>query len=126
MRGRNEKELTELVQRLKAAYPDIVLMADLATVEEGIICEKAGFDILSSTLSGYTRDTMHNNLGGPDIQLIRELKSRTSCLVNGEGKIWDSKQLRGVWAAGADMVTMGSAITNPMKTTAYLIDQMKK
>ena len=88
MRGRNEKELTELVQRLKAAYPDIVLMADLATVEEGIICEKAGFDILSSTLSGYTRDTMHNNLGGPDIQLIRELKSRTSCLVNGEGKIW--------------------------------------
>ena len=38
--GRNEKELTELVQRLKAAYPDIVLMADLATAEEGIICEK--------------------------------------------------------------------------------------
>lgn len=126
LRGRSEEALIALVKRLKEAYPNIVLMADLATIEEGIICERAGFDILSSTLSGYTRETMHKPADGPDLKLIQELKRRTDCLVNGEGKIWDSKQLREVWAAGADMVTMGSAITNPMKTTAYLIDQMRK
>lgn len=124
LRGRNEKELYEMVHKLKSNYPNIILMADLATLAEGIYCAKIGFDILSSTLSGYTRETV-NKISGPDIALIHALKTHTNCLINGEGRIWDLAQLNNVWKAGADMVTIGSAITNPMKTTAYLIENMK-
>lgn len=125
LRGRSEEELQALVTHIKREFPDILLMADLATIEEGIVCERVGFDILSSTLSGYTRETMHKESAGPDLELIRLLKEKTGCIINGEGRIWNLEHLNAVRDAGADMVTIGSAITNPMKTTAYLMEHMK-
>lgn len=125
LRSRPKELLKTIVDKLKKNYPDVLLMADLATIEEGIACEKMGFDILSSTLSGYTRETQHRDPNGPDLELIRQLKQQTNCLINGEGRIWNLEQLNAVWEAGADMVTIGSAITNPMKTTQYLKSNMR-
>lgn len=118
LRKRTYEDLETIVKKVKANYPEIILMADIATIEEGKACEEMGFDILSSTLSGYTRETENYN-ESPDIELIRKLKTETSCLVNGEGRIWNEEHLKKVIEAGADMVTIGSAITNPMKITSY-------
>lgn len=120
------EKLSEIVAQLKAEFPDVPLMADLATLEEGIACAEMGFDILSSTLSGYTADTREKNELEPDYRLISDLKKYTNCFINGEGRIWNLEQLNYVWECGADMVTIGSAITNPMKTTKYLIENMKR
>lgn len=121
----NGEKLADIVQRIKGNYPHILLMADLATVEEGIACAAMGVDILSSTLSGYTEETKGKSELEPDYQLIKELKEKTNCFINGEGRIWNLEQLNTVWNSGADMVTIGSSITNPMKTTKYLIKNMK-
>ena len=118
------ERLGEIVAEIKRRYPDLVLMADLATIEEGIACAEMGFDILASTLSGYTTETQDRSEVEPDYELIRELKRETGLLVNAEGRIWDLCQLDRAWQCGADMVSIGSAITNPMKTTQYLTANM--
>lgn len=120
----NDEKLTDIVQKIRKNYPHVLLMADLATIEEGIACAAMGFDILSSTLSGYTEETKGRNELEPDYQLIKELKAKTNCFINGEGRVWNLEQLNTVWELGADMVTIGSSITNPMKTTQYLIKNM--
>ena len=120
------EKLEDIVKRLKEEFPEVPLMADLATLEEGVACAEMGFDIISSTLSGYTAETKEKSDLEPDYQLIRDLKEHTGCFVNGEGRIWNLEQLNHVWECGADMVTIGSAITNPMKTTRYLVENMKR
>lgn len=125
LRERQQGErLEEIVEELKRRYPDLVLMADLATIEEGIACAEMGFDILASTLSGYTTETRERSEMEPDYELISALKRRTGLLVNAEGRIWNLRQLDRAWQCGADMVSIGSAITNPMKTTQYLTAHM--
>ena len=85
LRKRTAKELETMIRRLKADFPHIPLMADIATMEEGLLCEAIGFDILSTTLSGYTRETMSDSKE-PDYRLAGELKQKTRCFVNAEGK----------------------------------------
>lgn len=124
LRGRGAKELGEIVRRIKREYPHIFLMADIATMEEAKVCEQLGFDILSSTLSGYTEETRERNNGVPDYEFIRQLKQETSCLVNAEGRIWNKGQLEAVRELEPDMITIGTAITNPMKITEYFTDAL--
>lgn len=120
----NGEHLQEIVKELKRRYSDLVLMADLATIEEGLACAEMGFDILASTLSGYTSQTQDRPETEPDYELIAALKRETGLPVNAEGRVWDLAQLDRAWRCGADMVSIGSAITNPMKTTQYLVSHM--
>ena len=118
------ERLEDIVAALRESYPELVLMADVATIEDGARCAELGFDIVSSTLSGYTEQTCDKDPDEPDFELIAALKRETDCLVNGEGRIWNVEHLRRAWECGADMVTIGSAITNPMKTTSYFLAHM--
>lgn len=124
LRNRTEEELGEMIGRLKQNYPHILLMADIATIEEGILCERVGFDIVSSTLSGYTEETRLENKKEPDYHLIRQLKKETGCLVNAEGRIWSREHLRKVHGLEPDMITIGTAVTNPMKITEYFNEEL--
>lgn len=118
------ESLEDIVGELRDRYPSIALMADVATVEDGVTCAEMGFDIVSSTLSGYTEDTKELDSLQPDFGLIAALKKETGKMVNGEGRIWNVDHLRSVIECGADMVTIGSAITNPMKTTSYFLSNI--
>ncbi len=124
IRGRTKEDLEKIVRQLKAEFPHIILMADIATAEEGKRCEQIGFDILSNTLSGYTEETKDRSSKVPDYELIRFLKQETKCLVNAEGRIWNTEQLKAVKKLDPDMITIGSAITNPMKITEYFISAL--
>ena len=110
--GRTYQQLKYMVDNLKEKYPHILLMADIGTIEDGLICERVGFDILSSTLSGYTHTSL-NKYDGPDYEIIRELKIKTNCYINAEGRIWELSHLDKVMQMGADTVTIGSSITYP-------------
>lgn len=125
LRNRSYDDLEAIVKKLKLNYPHIPLMADIATMEEGKACEAMGFDILSSTLSGYTQETKDLDPLKPDFKFVRDLVEKTNCVVNGEGRIWNLDQYYEVMNCGADMVTIGSAITNPMKITSYFETALK-
>ena len=47
-------------------------MADCSNLEEGLYCQKLGFDIVGSTMSGYTGGTVPEE---PDYQLVKDLKA---------------------------------------------------
>lgn len=115
--------LEELLSRIKKAYPGVPIMADLATFEEAVAVAGTGLvDILSTTLSGYTRQSCGDgSADGPDYELIRRIKAVTDIPVNGEGRIWEVGELQKALAAGADMVTIGSAVTRPHLITERFV-----
>lgn len=119
---RSRKDLLALLTQVRHAYPDIPMMADIATLEEGIFLNEIGLvDILSTTLSGYTRDSVMEDKG-PDILLVQKLKRLTTLPVNAEGRIWDIADMQKVLQAGPDMVTIGSAVTRPHLITQRFAD----
>lgn len=115
-------ELKKLLGEVRRLWPHIAVMADLATLEEGVAVAGTGLvDIISTTLSGYTRSSLDRKGEKPDVRLIRELKKAVHLPVNGEGHIWELADLEAVLDAGADMVTIGSAVTRPHLITERFV-----
>lgn len=75
--------LEELVTQIRARYPSILLMADIATVEEAVTAERLGFDCVGTTLYGYTAETARHVLAENDCGFLREVLKAVS--VSGRG-----------------------------------------
>lgn len=115
-------ELVALLKEIRNAYPDIPIMADLSTLDEGIQVANTGLvDIISATLAGYTRQSLEWKSDGPAVELVREMKKNISLPINAEGRIWERGQLKEVIDAGADMVCIGSAVTRPHLITERFV-----
>lgn len=102
---------------------NILVMADISTLEEGINAEKIGFDFVSTTLSGYT--PYSRKLNGPDINLVKELTSNVKVPVVAEGRIRSKKELNDVLSHKPFSVVIGGAITRPQAITEYYNDLIK-
>ncbi len=63
--------LEELVTQIRARYPSVLLMADIATVEEAVTAERLGFDCVGTTLYGYTAETARHVLAESDCGFLR-------------------------------------------------------
>ena len=82
-------------------------MADCSNLEEGLYCQKLGFDIVGSTMSGYTGGTVPEE---PDYQLVKDLKA-VGCRVMAEGRYNTPELAKTAIEIGAYCVTVGSALT---------------
>ncbi len=121
--SRGFEELTKLLEHIKKLYPDIAIMADIASYEEGIKVAETGLvDIISTTLSGYTRATLCDYGDEPNVELLKQLKASISIPINAEGRVWELSHLSSLLDAGADMVTIGTAITRPHLITKRFTD----
>lgn len=121
--SRGKEELKRLLSQIREQFPEIPVMADIATLEEGIHAAETGLvDIISTTLSGYTRQSLAQASTKPDVQLVRRLKQAVGLPVNGEGRVWELADMEQMIAAGADMVTIGSAVTRPHEITRRFVD----
>ena len=96
-------------------------MADISTVEEGIKAQEAGADILSTTLAGYTMESINSPSKEPDFKLLKELVEKTNTPVILEGRIWEPQQVDRAFEAGAHAVVIGSAITRPQLITKRFV-----
>lgn len=104
----------ELIARIKAEL-GVAVMADIATLEEGLAAEAWGADYVATTLSGYTAATQHRQ--GADLDLVAALAAACRVPVVAEGR-YDSPQLvAAAFARGAHAVIVGTAITNPREIT---------
>jgi N-acylglucosamine-6-phosphate 2-epimerase len=99
-----------LIQRVQQAT-GLPVLADIATLEEGLAAQEAGAAAVSTTLSGYTDDSPH--LEGPDFELIENLAHRLSIPLFAEGRITTPAQARHALELGAYAVVVGTAITRP-------------
>lgn len=111
-------------KEVRAKYPDMLFMADCSTFEEGVKAEQLGFDIVSTTLAGYTKETADKQL--PDFDMLERLVATLSIPVICEGGIWEVAQLQKAFELGCHCAVIGSAITRPQLITKRFTDSIKE
>lgn len=111
--------LEEFFREVRKRYPAQLFMADCSTLEEGIRAADLGFDVIGTTLNGYTAYTKGNAL--PDIRLIKSLVEKTQKSVIAEGGIWTPEELESVISTGVLAAVVGTAITRPMDITKRFV-----
>lgn len=113
--------LPELVRRIKMEL-NVWVMADISTVEEGIKAAEYGFEIVATTLSGYTPYSTERER--PNLRLVEELAAKVSIPIVAEGNITCPKQAREALERGAHCVVVGRAITDPWVITERFVQEM--
>ena len=96
-------------------------MADCSNLEEGLYCQKLGFDIVGSTMSGYTGGLVPEE---PDYQLVKDLKA-AGCFVMAEGRYNTPELAKVAIEIGADCVTVGSALTRLEHIVSWFANSVK-
>lgn len=113
----------ELVAHIRHEFPDLLIMADISTLEEGLYAARLGVDVVSTTMSGYT--PYSPQLEGPDLDLVRDLSRAVSTPVIAEGRISSPEECRKALEAGAFAVVVGTAITRPQTVTAWYAQALR-
>lgn len=113
-RPRPKESLKEIVDYIKSKNK--LSMADISTFEEGIKARELGFDIISTTLSGYTQESLTDS-ETPDFELLEKLVKNLDCPIILEGRIWNVEEVNKAFNLGAFAVVIGSAITRPQLIT---------
>ena len=107
-------------------------MADISTFEEAENAANLGCDLISTTLSGYTKESIEVNsaLGKnpeePDYELLSKIVKNVKCPCILEGRIWAPEQAAKAFELEAYAVVIGSAITRPHEIVKRCIKKGSK
>lgn len=115
----------EFIVRVKEKF-DCVIMADVATEQEGLACAEAGADCISSTLSGYTPETRQLSKSEPDYHLVETLAKSVRIPLFAEGRITTPAMAAKMIGLGAWSVIVGSAITRPSTITQWFVEAVSQ
>lgn len=115
---------TQFIGAIKAKYPDQILMADIATFDEGVAAAQAGVEFVGTTLSGYTPQSA--DAQAPNFTLVKALVESVSAAVVAEGKISTPEQARQMLELGAHCVVVGGAITRPLEIAQRFMQAIRE
>ncbi|MBK7631144.1 MAG: N-acetylmannosamine-6-phosphate 2-epimerase [Ignavibacteriales bacterium] len=115
----------EFIHRIKSEF-DALIMADIAKEDEAIECEKTGADFISTTLNGYTLETLKDKNDSPNFELVKSLVKKIKIPVIAEGRINNPSDAKRMIDVGAFAVVVGTAITRPHIVTSWYVDAIKK
>ena len=113
---------SEIVKKIKEM--NILAMSDCGNLNDGITALKEGSDILGTTLSGYIYNIV-NPTAEPDFELIKEFHN-LGAFTMAEGRYNSPDLARKAIEAGADSVTVGSAITRVEHITSWFANVINK
>lgn len=120
--GTNRARPVEIESALKKIKEmGCLAMADCSNLEEGLYCQQLGFDIVGSTMSGYTGGEIPDE---PDYQLVKDLKA-AGCYVMAEGRYNTPELAKTAIEIGADCVTVGSALTRLEHIVSWFATSVK-
>ncbi|MCY1713516.1 N-acetylmannosamine-6-phosphate 2-epimerase [Caproiciproducens galactitolivorans] len=114
--------LDELFRQARSKYPDQLFMADTSCYEEGLHAQELGFDLVGTTMSGYTEYTKGTVL--PNYDLMKRYVDTLNIPVVAEGGIWSPEQLHKAFAAGVWTAVVGTAITRPREITRRFVNAL--
>lgn len=119
---RGGERLDEMIPKIKDVL-GLPVMADVATLEEGMRAAALGADLVATTLAGYT-DAGPTPVE-PDLDLVRDLSGMLRVPVVAEGRYRTPPQVRDALRAGAFAVVVGRAITDPLMLTRAFVEGTK-
>lgn len=120
----NNEKVEDIIKEIRKNYPDVLIMGEISTLQEVKDILPLNFDLISTTLSGYTKES--EEVTSVNIKLIREITEITDIPVIAEGKIKNEEEALNTIKAGAFAVVVGTSITRPEIITSryvkYLLD----
>ena len=124
-RRRPEGEcVEEIIGRIRKNYPEVLIMGEISTLKEAEEVLPMGVDLVSTTLSGYTRESQE--VQTVNLELIRRIHSITDIPIIAEGKISSPGEAAEALEAGAHAVVVGTSITRPEIITQRYVDALQQ
>lgn len=114
----------DFIKEVKQKY-NCVILADIATYEEAMACEKAGADCISTTLNGYTPDTSQF-YDGPNYDVLEQIVKDVNVPVFAEGRYNTPAEAKRAMELGAYAVISGTAITRPRVCTSWFVNAVNE
>jgi N-acylglucosamine-6-phosphate 2-epimerase len=119
--------LEQFYKKIKEKYPNILLMADVSSVEEAIYADNLGFDIVAPTLYGYTDETLGLKIDHNEYEVIKKIiKQVKEAKVIAEGNVTTPEIARSLLENDVYAVVVGGAITRPQQITKRFVDALQK
>lgn len=120
----NHANLKEFYDDIRKKYPEIKLMADCSTVDEAKYADDLGFDLIGTTLVGYTPQSEGNKIEKNDFEILRTIIKECNHPVVAEGNIDSPQKAKRVLELGALTVVVGGAITRPQNITKKFVNEI--
>ncbi len=117
----NGQTMAEFIAAIRVKYPDVLLMADCATLTEMQIADELDCDFIGTTLVGYTPESKGMKIEDDDFALIRQAVKTLKHPIIAEGNINTPEKVRRVLDIGVYTVVVGSAITRPKWITEQFV-----
>lgn len=114
----------DFIRQIKTKF-NCLVMADIAKEDEAVACEEAGADLISTTLNGYTPETISDKTKEPNFDLVNQLVNKVKTPVVAEGRINSPEAAKRMIELGAFAVVVGTAITRPQVVTSWYVDAIK-
>ena len=116
----NGETLEAFFTKVRKKYPNQLFMADTSCFDEGKKAEELGFNLIGTTMAGYTPYTKGTPL--PDFNLMQRYVSELHTPVIAEGGIWVPEQLKKAIDIGVHSAVVGTAITRPRDITKHFAE----
>lgn len=113
-----------ILGQIREHYPDVLVMGEISTLEEAEAVLPLGFDIISTTLSGYTESSQ--DVKSVNLELIRQIRGITGTPIIAEGKIAREEEAVEAMRAGAHAVVVGTSITRPEIITERYVGALRE
>ena len=120
----NHEQVVTIVQKIRENYPDVLIMGEISNLEEAKAILPIKFDLISTTLSGYTEES--KEVKSVNIELIKKITQITDTPIIAEGKIMNEAEAQLALDAGAHSVVVGTSITRPEIITSRYVNYLKE
>ncbi len=113
----------EIIKKIKQEL-GVPVIADTSTFDEAVDAEKTGVDMITTTLVGYTPQSMPTK--DFDFDLLARLCKKIKAPVIAEGHIASPEEAQRAVRIGAFCVVVGSMITRPHLITKKFAEEILK
>ena len=117
------RSFAQTVSELKAAFPQVLVMADCGSVDDAKASQDGGADLVGTTLAGYTGERPKTE--GPDWEVIEQVLNIAQVPVIAEGRIHTPAHAAQAIQMGVHAVVVGTAITHPTSITSWFVGAVK-
>lgn len=121
----NGEKLSDIVSQMREEFPDTLLMADTATLDNVKEANDLGFDIIGTTMHGYTPDSDGLNIATNDFEYLKDVLKIAQTAVIAEGKIDTPEKAKRCIELGCHAVVVGGAITRPQQIATKFVNILK-